>query len=258
MSFLDEKFSLKNKVAVVLGGTSGIGQAIARGFARAGASTIASSRDRDRVNAQAAELESFGSKTLRIPSDVQDRASLQNLCDEAVLAFGQVDILVVTSGLLKKMPTVDVPDEDWTRIVDTNLNGTFRANQIFGRQMIKQERGSIINIGSLTSFVSFGEVAAYSASKGAVLMLTRTLACEWARHNVRVNGIAPGVFRTPLNTKVLDIPERYAAIAGRTPMGRVGNVEELVGAAIFLASDAASFVTGEMLPVDGGFLAIGI
>jgi len=258
MSFLDEKFSLKNKVAVVLGGTSGIGQAIARGFARAGATTIASSRDRDRVEAQAADLESLGSKTLRIPSDVQDRGSLQNLCDEAVLAFGQVDILVVTSGLLKKMPSEDVPDEDWTRIVDVNLNGTFRANQIFGRQMIKQQRGSIINIGSMTSFVSFSEVAAYAASKGGVLMLTRTLACEWARHNVRVNGIAPGVFRTPLNTKVLDIPERFAAIAGRTPMGRVGNVEELVGAAIFLASDASSFVTGEMLPVDGGFLAKGI
>jgi len=258
MSFLDEKFSLKNKVAVVLGGTSGIGQAIARGFARAGATTIASSRDRDRVEAQAADLESLSSKTLRIPSDVQDRGSLQSLCDEAVLAFGQVDILVVTSGLLKKMPSEDVPDEDWTRIVDVNLNGTFRANQIFGRQMIKQQRGSIINIGSMTSFVSFSEVAAYAASKGGVLMLTRTLACEWARHNVRVNGIAPGVFRTPLNTKVLDIPERFAAIAGRTPMGRVGNVEELVGAAIFLASDASSFVTGEMLPVDGGFLAKGI
>ena len=258
MSFLDEKFSLKNKVAVVLGGTSGIGQAIARGLARAGATTIASSRDRHRVDAQAADLESLGSQTLRIPSDVQDRESLQNLCDEAVLAFGQVDILVVTSGLLKKMPSEDVPDEDWTRIVDVNLNGTFRANQIFGRQMIKQQRGSIINIGSMTSFVSFSEVAAYGASKGGVLMLTRTLACEWARHNVRVNGIAPGVFRTPLNTKVLDIPERFAAIAGRTPMARVGNVEELVGAAIFLASDAASFVTGEMLPVDGGVLAKGI
>ena len=258
MSFLEEKFSLKNRVAVVLGGTSGIGQAIARGLARAGATTIASSRDRERVEAQAADIESLGSKTLRISSDVQDRASLQNLCDEAVLAFGQVDILVVTSGLLKKMPSEDVPDEDWTRIVDVNLNGTFRANQVFGRQMIRQQRGSIINIGSMTSFVSFSEVAAYAASKGGVLMLTRTLACEWAKHNVRVNGIAPGVFRTPLNTKVLDIPERFAAIAGRTPMARVGNVEELVGAAIFLASDAASFVTGEMLPVDGGFLAKGI
>jgi NAD(P)-dependent dehydrogenase (short-subunit alcohol dehydrogenase family) len=258
MSFLEEKFSLKNRVAVVLGGTSGIGQAIARGLARAGATTIASSRDRERVEAQAADIESLGSKTLRISSDVQDRASLQNLCDEAVLAFGQVDILVVTSGLLKKMPSEDVPDEDWTRIVDVNLNGTFRANQVFGRQMIRQQGGSIINIGSMTSFVSFSEVAAYAASKGGVLMLTRTLACEWAKHNVRVNGIAPGVFRTPLNTKVLDIPERFAAIAGRTPMARVGNVEELVGAAIFLASDAASFVTGEMLPVDGGFLAKGI
>ena len=258
MSFLDEKFSLKNRVAVVLGGTSGIGQAIARGLARAGATTIASSRDRDRVEAQADEIEKLGSKTLRLPSDVQDRASLQSLCDEAVLAFGQVDILVVTSGLLKKMPSEDVPDEDWTRIVDVNLNGTFRANQVFGRQMIKQQRGSIINIGSMTSFVSFSEVAAYAASKGGVLMLTRTLACEWAKHKVRVNGIAPGVFRTPLNTKVLDIPERFAAIAGRTPMARVGNVEELVGAAIFLASDASSFVTGEMLPVDGGFLAKGI
>jgi len=258
MSFLEEKFSLKNRVAVVLGGTSGIGQAIARGLARAGATTIASSRDSGRVEAQAAEIESLGSKTLRIPSDVQDRGSLQNLCDEAVLAFGQVDILVVTSGLLKKMPSEDVPDEDWTRIVDVNLNGTFRANQVFGRQMIRQQRGSIINIGSMTSFVSFSEVAAYGASKGGVLMLTRTLACEWARHNVRVNGIAPGVFRTPLNTKVLDIPERFAAIAGRTPMARVGNVEELVGAAILLASDASSFVTGEMLPVDGGFLAKGI
>ena len=258
MSFLEEKFSLKNRVAVVLGGTSGIGQAIARGLARAGATTIASSRDRDRVDAQADEIEKLGSKTLRLPSDVQDRASLQNLCDEAVLAFGQVDILVVTSGLLKKMPSEDVPDEDWTRIVDVNLNGTFRANQVFGRQMIKQQRGSIINIGSMTSFVSFSEVAAYAASKGGVLMLTRTLACEWAKHKVRVNGIAPGVFRTPLNSKVLDIPERFAAIAGRTPMARVGNVEELVGAAIFLASDASSFVTGEMLPVDGGFLAKGI
>ncbi len=258
MSYLEEKFSLKNKVAVVLGGTSGIGQAIARGLARAGAATIASSRDRERVDAQAAEIESLGAKTLRVTSDVQDRASLQSLCDETVLVFGQVDILVVTSGALKKMPTVDVPDEDWNRIVDTNLNGTFRANQIFGRQMIKQQRGSIINTGSLTSFVSFGEVTAYAASKGGVAMLTRQLGCEWAKHNVRVNAIAPGVFRTPLNSKVLDIPERSAAIAARTPMGRVGNVEELVGAAIFLASDASSFVTAQIIAVDGGFLAKGI
>ena len=258
MSFLDELFSLKGKVAVVLGGTSGIGQAIARGYARAGATTIASSRDLSKVQAEAAELEKLGSKTLRVASDVQDRGSLEKLCNETVLAFGQVDILMVTSGLLKKMPSADLPEEDFVRVVDTNLTGTFRANQIFGRQMIRQQRGAIINTGSLTSFVSFNEVTAYAASKAGVMLLTRQLGCEWAKYNIRVNAIAPGVFRTPLNSKVLDIPERYQAISARTPMGRVGKVDELVGAAIFLASDAASFVTGETLAVDGGFLAKGI
>jgi NAD(P)-dependent dehydrogenase (short-subunit alcohol dehydrogenase family) len=251
-------FSLKNRVAVVLGGTSGIGRAIARGFAEAGAITIASSRDRDRVNAMADEFDRMGTRTLRLTSDVQDRASLQHLCDETVLAYGQVDVLMVASGVVKKLPSVDLADEDWERVVDINLNGSFRANQVFGRQMLKQGRGSIINTCSMTTFVSFSEVAAYSASKAGVHMLTRSLACEWATQGVRVNAIAPGVFRTPLNTKALDIPERLAAIIGRTPMGRVGQVDELVGAAIFLASDASAFVTGHTLPVDGGFLAKGI
>ncbi len=253
-----EMFSLKNRVAVVLGGTSGIGQAIARGFAQAGAITIASSRDRDRVNQMADEFEAMGTRTLRLTSDVQDRASLQRLCDETVLAYGQVDILMVTSGALKKIPSVELTDEDWDRVVDINLNGTFRANQIFGRQMIQQGKGSIINTCSMTTFVSFGEVAVYAASKAGVHMLTKSLACEWATLGVRVNAIAPGVFRTPLNTKALDIPERLAAIVGRTPMGRVGQVDELQGTAIYLASDASAFVTGQTIPVDGGFLAKGI
>jgi NAD(P)-dependent dehydrogenase (short-subunit alcohol dehydrogenase family) len=253
-----ELFSLKGKVAVVLGGTSGIGQAIARGYAAAGAHTIASSRDQAKVDAMAVEFEQAGVKTLRLASDVQDRASLEALCNEVVLVFGQVDILVVTSGTLKKQPTVDFSEEDWTRIIDINLNGTFRANQIFGRQMIKQGSGVIINTCSLTSFVSFSEVAPYCASKAGVKMLTEALASEWAKFGVRVCAIAPGVFRTPLNAHVLDIPERSAALAARTPMGRTGKVDELVGAAIFLASPGASFVTGETIAVDGGFLARGI
>jgi len=156
------------------------------------------------------------------------------------------------------MPSVDLPEEEWTKVIDINLNGTFRANQIFGRQMLKQQRGSIINTCSMTTFVSFSEVAVYAASKAGVHMLTKSLACEWATQGVRVNAIAPGVFRTPLNTNALDIPERLSSIIGRTPMGRVGNVEELVGCAIFLASDASSFLTGQTIPVDGGFLAKGI
>jgi NAD(P)-dependent dehydrogenase (short-subunit alcohol dehydrogenase family) len=253
-----ELFSLKNRVAVVLGGTSGIGLAIARGLTQAGATTVASSRDAAKVEATADELEAIGPRTLRVTSDVQDLASLERLCKEVTLAFGQVDVLVVTSGALLKSPTAEISDEAWMRVIDINLNGTFRANKVFGRQMIQQRRGSIINTASLTTFVSFHEVAAYSASKAGVHMLTKNLACEWASYNIRVNAIAPGVFRTPLNSKVLDLPERMAAINGRTPMGRVGQVDELVGVAVFLASDASSYLTGQTIPVDGGFLAKGI
>ena len=173
-------FSLKNRVAVVLGGTSGIGLAIARGFAEAGATTIASSRDQAKVDSTAAELEALGAHTLRMTSDVQDRASLQRLCDEVVLAYGQVDVLMVTSGAHKKTPSAELTEEEWNKVIDINLNGTFRANQIFGRQMLKQRRGAIINTCSMTTFVSFDEVAVYSASKAGVHMLTRSLACEWA------------------------------------------------------------------------------
>jgi NAD(P)-dependent dehydrogenase (short-subunit alcohol dehydrogenase family) len=254
----DSIFSLKDKVAVVLGGTSGIGQAVARGFAKAGAAVVASSRDVAKVDAMGREFELAGFPTMRMTSDVQDRESLDRLCHETVRAFGKVDILMVTSGALAKGPTADMAEADWLRIVDINLNGSFRANQIFGRQMIKQKSGSIINTGSLTSFVSFNEVTAYGASKGGVVMLTKELACEWAKHNVRVNAIAPGVFRTPLNSHVIDLPERQAAILPRTPMGRYGNVDELVGLCIYLASDASSFTTGQVIAVDGGFLAKGV
>ena len=258
MGALDELFGLNGKVAVVVGGTSGIGKAIAVGLAKAGATVVASSRSMEKVEDTAQELEAIGSKTLRITSDVQDRQSLVHLRDEVIRAFGKVDVLVVTAGALKKVPSEELSEEDWQRLIEINLTGTFRADQVFGQHMIERRSGSIINTGSLTSFVSFYQVAGYSAGKGGVKMLTQSLACEWAPYNVRVNAIIPGVIRTPLNEKVLEIPERRAAILARTPMGRIGKPEDLVGAAIYLASEASSFVTGACLVVDGGFLAKGI
>jgi NAD(P)-dependent dehydrogenase (short-subunit alcohol dehydrogenase family) len=249
---------LKGKVAVVIGGTSGIGRAIAHGLAQAGADVIPTSRRAEQVEVAAAEIEAFGRRSLRVTSDVSDRPSLQNVLDEAVKAFAKVDILVNSAGRTKRAPTIDFSDDDWNAILDTNLTGTLRACQIFGRHMLEREYGRIINIASLSTFVALYEVAAYSASKAAVASLTKSLAVEWASRGVCVNAIAPGVFRTALNQKLLDETERGREFLMRTPMKRFGQVEELAGAAVFLASDAASFVTGEILTVDGGFLASGV
>jgi NAD(P)-dependent dehydrogenase (short-subunit alcohol dehydrogenase family) len=252
------KLELNGKVAVVVGGTSGIGRAIAHGFAQAGADVIPTSRRAEQVETTAGEIEGLGRRSLRVTSDVSDRQSLERVLSEAVQAFGKVDILVNSAGRTKRAPTIDFPEEDWSAILDTNLTGTLRACQVFGKQMLEQESGSLINIASLSTFVALYEVAAYSASKAAVGSLTKSLALEWSSRGVRVNAIAPGVFRTALNQKLLDETERGHEFRLRTPMKRFGNVEELAGAAIFLASDAASFVTGEILVVDGGFLASGV
>ena len=252
------KLELNGKVAVVIGGTSGIGRAIAHGFAQAGADVIPTSRRAEQVETTAREIEELGRRSLRVTSDVSDRESLERVLSEAVQAFGKVDILVNSAGRTKRAPTIDFSEEDWNAILDTNLTGTLRACQVFGKQMLEQESGSIINIASLSTFVALYEVAAYSASKAAVGSLTKSLALEWSSRGVRVNAIAPGVFRTALNQKLLDETERGHEFRLRTPMKRFGDVEELAGAAIFLASDAASFVTGEVLVVDGGFLASGV
>jgi len=258
MGFEKTGLSLEGKSAVVIGGTSGIGRAMALGMANAGADVAPSSRRQEQVDATAAEIEAIGKRSLRVASDVADRASLEALLAAAVEAFGKVDILVNCAGKTKRAPTIDYPQEVWDDIIETNLTGTLRGCQVFGKHMLERGYGRIINIASLSTFVALYEVAAYAASKAAVGSLTKSLAVEWSKHGVTVNAIAPGVFRTPLNAGLLDGTERGREFKLRTPLGRFGNVEELAGAAIYLASDAASYVTGEILVVDGGFLASGV
>jgi len=251
-------FDLSGQVAVVIGGTTGIGRALALGLADAGADVVASSRRDEQVNAVASELESRGSKTLRVTSDVLDRSSLQLLCDRVIERLGRVDVLINCAGMIRRAPTLDFAEDTWAEILETNLTGTLRGCQIFGKHMISQGYGRIINIGSLTTFRGFFEVAAYGASKSAVGSLTKTLAVEWSKYGVTVNAIAPGVFRTDINSHLLDSTDRGREFLTRTPMGRFGNVEELVTSALYLASPASSFVTGEIIAVDGGFLASGV
>jgi len=249
---------LTSKIAVVIGGTSGIGRALALGLAQAGADVVATGRRAELAKSAAREIASLGRRSLEVTVDAVDRRSVEALHARVLAELGDVDILVNSAGITKRAPTLDVSEDEWNRIFDTNLTAVLRACQIFGRKMLERKQGRIINIASVSSGRGFFEVAAYAASKAGVVSLTKTLAVEWAKYGVSVNAIAPGVFPTDLNRALLDGTPRGQEFIVRTPMRRFGRLEELVGAAVFLASDSAAFVTGHVLAVDGGFLASGV
>lgn len=253
-----ELFSLTGRLAVVMGGTSGLGRALAVGLANAGADVVATGRRQALVEEAAAEIESLGRKTIRQTVDASNRSSIDQLRDQIMKEFGRVDILVNSAGQIFRKPTHEIAESEWNNLMDVNLTGTLRACQSFYEPLLGSGRGRVINIASLNSFVSLLEVTAYAASKSGVLGLTRSLAVEWASKGINVNAIAPGVFRTELNSGLLDGTERGRELLMRTPMKRFGRIPEVVGAALLLASDASSFITGQTIAVDGGFLASGV
>jgi NAD(P)-dependent dehydrogenase (short-subunit alcohol dehydrogenase family) len=249
------------KVCLVTGGTSGIGREIALGFAQAGAKVVAGSTNPDKVSAIRKEL---GAGHEAVQLDVSDAASVQRAVDFTVQKFGRIDALVHAAGVIMKVPSLEMKVEDFERVVRINLTGTFIVNQAVGRVMKEQRpdgdgiRGAIVNVASLNSYISLSEVLAYAASKSGVLGIIRGLANEWAQHGIRVNGIAPGVFPTDLNRPLIEGTERGQWLKQHTPLGRFGEARELVGAAIYLVSPAASYTTGETIIVDGGFLSRGV
>jgi NAD(P)-dependent dehydrogenase (short-subunit alcohol dehydrogenase family) len=249
---------LSNRVAVVIGGTSGIGRAIALGLAEQGADVVPTGRRVNHIDDVCAAVEAMGRRTLRQVTDVRNRPSVDALRDTILQEFGRIDILVNAAGFTFREPAIKLYENQFSSILDTNLTGALRSAQAFYEALKASRHGRVINIASLSSFVAFYEVAAYCATKAALLSLTRSLACEWAQDGISVNAIAPGIFPTEMTNGIVTGTPRGRELLTRTPMRRFGNPDELVGAAVLLASDGASFITGQCIIVDGGFLASGV
>ncbi len=248
-------FRLDNKIALVTGGGRGLGRAIALALAEAGAAVAVASRTREQLDEVAAEIRARGQRALAVQVDVSDSASVAQMVAATHGEFGQIDILVNSAGVGWAEKLVETSDGTWDWILKTNLSGTFYCCREVARVMIAQGRGSIINIASVAGVKGPPGLGAYAASKGGVIALTKVLALEIVRHNVRVNAIAPGYFRTDMNAAALDDPEIGPKIVKRIPMRRAGQPEEIGGLAVYLASDAASFVTGEIYFISGGEMA---
>jgi len=252
-------FSLANKVAIVTGGKRGIGKAIALAFAEAGADVAICGRviEDGELEATAGEIQKLGQRSLAIQADVTRKAEVDNLVQKVMHEFGTIDILVNNAGIMIRAPLLDMPEDDWEKVINVHLKGCYLCCQAVGRIMTKQGRGNIINIASGAAFKANINRGAYCAAKAGMLMLTRVLALEVGSYNVRVNAIAPGFIKTELNRAIWDDPETLEQFLTRraTPLGRtIGKPSDIVGAALLLASDASSYMTGQTIVVDGGTL----
>jgi 2-deoxy-D-gluconate 3-dehydrogenase len=257
MEMILEKFRLKGKSGIVTGGGSGIGKAIATGVVQAGAEIVIAGRNKERLEKTVAEIQKFGGPVIPIQADVSKMREMKGLVDRTVKKFGKIDFLFNNAGTIRRTPSEDYTERDWDEVIDINLKGLFFLGQTVAKVMIAQKRkGKIINTASLMSVQGGKKVPAYAASKGGVSQVTKTMANDWAKYNILVNAIGPGWVKTELTEALQQDKERYSEILGRIPLGRWADPEDLVGAAVFLASDASDYITGQTIFVDGGWLSM--
>ena len=250
-------FSLEGRTALVIGGTSGIGLEVALGFQAAGAHVVVASRDANKINSSVARLKQKDARSAGYTIDASNLSAMRRFAEKVWSEQNSIDILLNAQGTTVIKPALDFSEDEYALVMRTNVDGVFWGCTEFGRRMVERKSGSIINIGSLSSFRGWPGSSVYAMTKAAVVSLTQSLAAEWANTGVRVNAVAPGFFMTPLNEKKMSDARKALAIA-RTPMGRFGQLSELVGAAVYLASPAAGYTTGATIAVDGGFLANGL